>query len=120
MWPFRKKPEPKVPLKDIRVWNDDWKVGDTAECIVDRDGWADTWKPWHILEKGTRLTVTGFSEEKCTGNYVAYALHFAETKVLYPTQGFRKVRPVATEESEVVKFILNAKPGADQKRERVQ
>lgn len=32
---------------------------------------------------------------------------------------FRKVRPVATEESEVVQRILSAKPGADRVREGV-
>ena len=121
MWPFRKKLTPPPTILDRRDWNDDWKVGDIAECIVEADGWGDLWKPWERVPKGQRFTVAGFKESDdaiCEdGRCSAYFLIFAETKKTYPTQCFRKVRPVASEDSEIVTRILNAQPGTDNVRE---
>ncbi len=120
MWPFRKKPEPPAPRRDLRVWNDDWKIGDTAE-VVARD-WPVDMPPWEKLEFGARYTVLGFSEGR--GEYQGGArFYFLTLKGLkddYSTQAFRKVRTVSTEQSEVVQQILTAKPGADNPRKRVK
>lgn len=117
IWPFR-----RTPRRDLREWNDDWKVGDTAECIASRGCWIN-WKPWQILAKGQRFTITGFREgegrDRNGLSCLCYYLGFAEVEGWYPTQGFRKVRPIASEDSEIVTRILNAKPGADNLREPV-
>lgn len=113
MWPFRKKPE---PTKDWRDWNEDWKVGDTAECIVDGSNvtWNDSVQPWHRPSFGQRLTVSGFIEGMATGAPVlSYFLKFSDWPVTIATAGFRKVRPVASEKSGIVERILNATPGQD-------
>lgn len=115
MWPFRKKP-PTKPT-DLRDWNDDWKVGDVAECINGPDNWHDNVRPWERLEKGSRWTVTGFSEGLDRSEAIRYFLELEGCSVDYPTTSFRKVRPVATEQSEVVNRILNAPAGPDRVRE---
>ena len=111
MWPFRKKPEPKAPPHDKRNWNEDWKVGDTAECVV--KDWHESVQPWNRPNFGDRLVVIGFSEEIGSGGSLSYFLRFAEFNFGAETIAFRKVRPVASEKSEVVERILNAKPGVD-------
>ncbi len=118
MWPFRKPPIPPTPLADHREWNDDWKVGDTAECVIDFDDWHPEVKPWNKTPKGARFTVIGFSEGANFG-IRAYLLTLEGWPVRLATTAFRKVKPVATEQSEVVTRILNAKPGTDRVREEV-
>ena len=118
MWPFRKKPP--APPRDCRVWNDDWRVGDTAECIVGSgiQRWDVCVEPWHRPPLGARLTVSGFIEGVgARGNARYYFLKFSDWPIALPTQAFRKVRPVASEKSEVVERILTAKPGTDRVRE---
>lgn len=126
MWPFsrRKEPEAPPPAKpeplDLRNWNEDWKVGDTAECVVSPDSrrWLEECRPWERPALGQQFTVSGFSENKIKSiNAVAYFLELEGWPVRLSTTAFRKVRPVATEQSEIVQRILNAKPGADRKRE---
>lgn len=111
---FRKKPAP--PIRDLRNWNEDWRVGDTAECVVDR--WHECVKPWERPARGQQFTVTGFSEGvNPDANARAYFLHLKGWPYGLTTTSFRKVRPVSAEQSEVVSRILNAKPGADNPRE---
>lgn len=116
MWPFKKKPQPKAPPRDERVWNEDWQVGDTAECCS--DVWSDLVKPWHRCKIGARFTVTGFAEGEADDGTLRYFLHLKGWPVAVSTTAFRKVRPVAREESEVAKRILKApKVGPDRVRE---
>ena len=117
MWPFRKNPKSTAPC-DMREWNEDWKAGDTAECIVDGITWrwAESVKPWERPAFGQRLTVTGFYEGPGKDGAIYYFLKLEGWPRKLPTQGFRKVRPVASEKSEIVERILNAEPGADRKR----
>jgi hypothetical protein len=116
MWPFKRKP---ASPRDMRFWNDDWKVGDTAECIVDGLSvtWHDTIPPWERPSLGQQFIVVGLSDEITTvDNSRRYFLHFKDWPVGLPTTGFRKVRTVTAEESEVVSRILKAKPGKDRVR----
>ncbi len=116
MWPFSKKPAPKAPFRDYRIWNEDWKVGDTAECVT--DNWHDCIPPWHRPAIGARFTVVGFSEgANDIARVRAYFLKLEGWPFELSCTAFRKVRPVAVEQSEVVSAILNAKPGADRVRE---
>lgn len=115
-WPFKKKQAPSRPApRDHRNWNEDWKIGDTAECV--RENWHESVRPWERLALGTRLTVTGFSEGVGSAGSLCYFLHFKEFKHGFSTNAFRKVRPVATEKSEIVERILNAPAGRDKVRE---
>lgn len=116
---FRRKPEPPTPPRDERVWNEDWQVGDTAECIVDgiRTSWRKDIPPWERPAFGQRLVVAGFKECPATDNSIRYFLVFVDWPCPMCTEGFRKVRPVATEQSEFVQHILTAKPGIDRVRE---
>lgn len=121
MWPFRKKaaPSPAKPEpKDFRNWNEDWKVGDTAECIVDgvNRTWHERVPPWERPAFGARFTVVGFSEGPAIDGSIRYWLKLEGWPCKVTTSSFRKVRPIATEQSEVVSRILNAKPGVDQPR----
>ncbi len=116
MWPFRKKAAPPAPPVDRRIWNEDWRIGDVAECVSDH--WYESVKPWERPKVGDRLIVTGFSEgrDRHSGD-LRYFLHFSEYRNGLSTPAFRKVRPVSTESSEIPTRILNAKPGADKVRE---
>ena len=119
MWPFRKKPEPPPAPRDRRVWNDDWKVGDTAECVITE--WPDHVDPWKRMAHGAHFTVKSFSEGVGISQRAKYYfLHFEEIREGWSTQCFRKVRTVSAEQSEVVQQILTAKPGADNPRKRVK
>lgn len=110
-------PPPAPEPRDIRDWNEDWRVGDTAECVATADTWADSVPPWNRPSTGTRLIVTGFKEGLSRDKaYRAYFLLFAEHPAGLTTTAFRKVRPVASENSEIVERILKAKPGEDIKR----
>ena len=118
MWPFRKKP---APLADMRVWNEDWKIGDTAECIVGQEDWHSSIKPWNCPAKGAQLIVTRFHEGPNLENTATfYFLHFDGISCGLSTQCFRKVRPIFTKQSAVVEQILTAKPGADKVRKTVK
>lgn len=113
MWPFKKKPSPP---QDLRVWNEDWQIGDTAECIC--GDWHDSVKPWEKPQMGQRFIVTGFEEGRDRSTkFICYFLRFAEFRHGIETTAFRKVRSVAVEQSEVVERILKAKPGKDKVRE---
>jgi hypothetical protein len=50
MWPFRKKPKPVLP-----PINEDWQVGDQAECLNNGKGWQGGNGP----DGGDVATVTG-------------------------------------------------------------
>lgn len=101
-WKFWKK-----PIKDRRVWNDDWQVGDIAEALLPQDSW-DFKDPWECPAKGARLTVIGLSEGVCEpSNARAYFLRFAEIDSEWATQGFRKVRPIAKKQSAIAEKILS-------------
>lgn len=120
IWPFKRKqpPAPPAPPKDTRVWNDDWSVGDTAECVVEWDAFTDDVKPWERPAKGQRLTVSGFSEKIGKGtDSLYYFLSFSDWAIELPTQAFRKVRPVTQAiETSIGAKILKAKPAPDRKR----
>lgn len=116
MWPFRKKTRSPAPPVDRRIWNEDWRIGDIAECVSDR--FHESVEPWERPNIGDRLIVTGFSEGLgASGDKLHYFLHFAELPTAFSTNGFRKVRPVSAKNSEIATRILNAKPGADKVRE---
>lgn len=121
MWPFKKKPNPPLDLRD---WNDDWKVGDTAECIVDGItlNWSHTIPPWERPAFREQLIVKGFSERTCReGHKIAYFLHFQGKKFGMETRGFRKVRPIEkkaeTNTSIKDKILKPTKVGPDRVRE---
>lgn len=124
MWPFSRKPvtppPPPPTPEDCRVWNEDWRIGDTAECIVDgiNTCWHDDLPPWQRPALGAQFTVIGFKDG--FGGWSGRRMYFLKLEgwpVAISCTAFRKVRPVATEQSEVVSRILNAKPGADNPRE---
>ncbi len=115
-WLFGDEPSSPAGPIDRRDWNDDWQVGDTAECIAGFDDWHPDVKPWHRLAKGTRLIVSGFMERVASDNTLRYFLQFEGLSSGWSTDAFRKVRPVASEKSEIVERILTAKPGKDKKR----
>ncbi len=113
MWPFRKK----AP-RDLRCWNEDWRVGDTAECIVGPQSaqWFSEVKPWNRPALRQQFIVTGFRDEiGADGNY-HYLLDLKGWPVSLSTTAFRKVRTTSVEQSEVVERILKAKPGKDRVR----
>jgi len=117
-WPFNRKPEPPAII-DRRQWNDDWKVGDTAECVADPTDrrWDISIPPWERPALGQRFTVVGFSEGIGAGGHARfYFLALDGWPSHLSTQCFRKVKPVASEQSEIVAQILNAKPGKDRTR----
>jgi len=104
MWPFRKKPESEP--QDHRIWNDDWKVGDIAECIVGLTreySWSDDVAPWRRPAPKQRLIVSGFREAEGADGALYYFLAFRDWPVELPTQGFRKVRPVQKTEKRKAK-----------------
>ncbi len=116
-WPFGNKREPA----DRRVWNDDWLVGDIAECIIGPDSslWSSACEPWYRPQFRQQFHVVGFSDDVAAGREgLFYFLILDGWPVALPTQAFRKVRPVATEQSSIVEQILTVKPGADRARER--
>lgn len=117
---FGRDDPPQGP-KDFRVWNENWRVGDTAECIVGLPGYDEYWgaetPPWLRLEPGQRLTVSGFSEGQDRSGNLRYFLKFSDWPCNLPTIAFRKVR--TAKQSEVVERILKAKPGQDRVREPV-
>lgn len=121
MWPFRKKPEPPAPPSppiDQRIWNEDWCVGDTAECVTHFESWNPSTLPWHRPALGQRLTVVGFMEGTCCGGkYQQYFLRLQGWPVPLSCVAFRKVRPVSIEQPNVVTRILNARPGPDKVKE---
>lgn len=111
---FKKKPAPPA---DRRVWNEDWQIGDTAECI--RDDWYNPpVPPWEQPRVGQHFIIAGFRESIGTRGSLAYYLVFEglPKEWGWETSCFRKVRPEAKEESEIVERILKAKPGKDQPR----
>ena len=115
-WKFWKKPKPEP--RDKREWNEDWQVGDIAECVVADDQWCSDVPLWMRLSKGSRYTVSGLHEG--AGSYgdrpLIYALALDGVRDMYATTAFRKVRPIKAEESEIIQHILNAKPGKDNVR----
>ncbi len=118
MWPFKKKP---APIVDARDWNEDWSVGDTAECINDADNWHPDMPPWERLPKGNQYIVVGFAEG--FGNQDAskrcYFLNLEGLALGYETTSFRKVRTVKqAEETSIGEKILKAKPAPDIKRKK--
>lgn len=118
MWPFRKRKAPKQSVRDERNWNEDWQVGDIAECVVDFDAFHESVEPWHRPKLGQQFVVTGFSDATAAvGDVRAYFLKLEGWPVELETIAFRKLRSVTVENSEVVKRILNAKPGKDRVRE---
>lgn len=119
---FKKRPKvtPVLPSepKDMRVWNEDWQVGDTAECICDFDDWDDAVKPWRRPKKGQRYIVLGFAEGVgSNGKVIEYYLCLEGMETGLSTRGFRKVRPDSRDQSEIVERILKATPGRDVVRE---
>ena len=118
-WKFwkRKPQQPEKPI-DLRIWNEDWQIGDIAECIEEFDNWHDCMKPWDRPKKGQRLTVSNLSEDLgFQEKEIYYYLTFADWHLSLPTQCFRKVRPVGNaEESEICQKILNVKSGPDKVR----
>jgi hypothetical protein len=94
MWPFNRKPETAPPLIDKRGWNEDWQVGDIAECINDNWDFASPQDP----KVGDVLTVSGLrGDEKTKKGVVISALKF-EGKCQYDSwhcKGFIKHRGIS-------------------------
>lgn len=98
MWPFRRKPKPADPapvspphpIADRRFMNEDWKVGDIAECMT--DDWPRNGKPHP--RKGDRLRVTRIIENVGTLGYLCYGLCFEEkaAHLSWECVCFRKLR----------------------------
>lgn len=115
MWPFKRKP---APPPDYRDWNEDWRIGDTAEVVITE--WSDSVLPWERLPLGSRWTVTGFDDCLSTDRAARfYFLYIKGFKRGYNTQCFRKVRTVSADQSEIVQRILKAKPAPDKTRSPV-
>lgn len=110
---FRKKKS--EPPMDCRVWNEDWQVGDIAECVVEYKDFCQIIPPWQRPRKGQQLTVSGFSEGFGEGvNATFYFLKFSDWPIELPTQAFRKVRPVEQkQETSISEKILTSKPAPD-------
>lgn len=91
IWPFRKRP-PKVV--DRRHMNEDWCVGDLAECISDDFHPADSLDP----KTGDVLRVTGVSDVLHRQNLRFFALRFEgkPQEWSWECTAFRKLRPVQT------------------------
>lgn len=102
----------KVKSHDLRNWNEDWQIGDVAECI--RDDWHRDTPPWSRPRIGQRFIVVGFTDDFAdyTGNR-HYFLHFKDCKIAWSCTAFRKVYP----DSKIVEQIMSATPGRDIVRE---
>lgn len=90
-WPFRRKPKINPPA-DQRVWNEDWRAGDLAECL--HGVWLFT-TPYDP-KAGDVLRVAGAVEGvSIDGAVLVYALSFEDKPAghAWATQGFRKLRP---------------------------
>lgn len=121
-WKFWKKEPPKPVAsgpKDMRVWNDNYKLGDTVECVASSEDWHRDSPPWYIPEKGQRFIVTGFKQGLgMHGKGLYWFLYLSDWPISLPTQAFRKVRPVSeASETEIGAKILNAKGAPDRVRE---
>ena len=119
--PVPRGPAPPLPVRDGRVWNEDWKVGDTAECILppDSGSWHDCVPPWSRPTLHQRFTVTGFTDyTHPDANIRAYMLHFKEWPTPLSCNAFRKVRTVETDvsASESVLNKITATPGKEVER----
>jgi hypothetical protein len=115
MWTFKKAPPPKPSPPDKRVWNEDWQIGDIAECVP--CNWYERVPPWMRPKAGSRFVVRGFSEQLGSDGALRYFLHFDELPHGLSTGAFRKVRPIANGQSEIVERILSAPAGKDNVRE---
>lgn len=122
MWPFTRKKRADapdaVPPKDQRVWNEDWRVGDVAQCVNRSGNWSGRGVgPTY----GERLVVTGVCEGVFPGNFLGYRLEFAEFPgCVFVCTEFRKVRPQASEIVSAAARILRVpahKLGKDKLRE---
>lgn len=115
----RSKPAPPPQPRDERVWNEDWQVGDIAECVSDSGDWHPDLKPWLRLAKGSRWIVRGFSEGPTqSGDSIQYFLYLEGTpsKGGYSVTAFRKVRPIAQEQTTTAQRILDAPVGPEIER----
>lgn len=76
---------------DQRGWNDDWQVGDLAECI------AASWAPSRVdgPKAGDRLRVSALIEGMCNDGVLRSCLGFEgkPPRAAWACQGFRKIRP---------------------------
>lgn len=88
-WPFRRKPTPPV---DHRIMNEDWAVGDLAQCIDDRFCDPEPFDP----KVGDVLRVAGIDD--CTNHRnrrCIWLLFEGKTGIVgYECVAFRKLRPV--------------------------
>ena len=92
IWPFRKR---KPAIVDRRFMNEDWCVGDLAECIS--EGFASP--DCHDPKRGDVLRVTVVGEHVATDAPVLItALGFEGKPRSYrwEAKAFRKLRPVQT------------------------
>jgi hypothetical protein len=88
IWPFRKRaPAAPSPIED------DWQVGDLAECL-NEDGWesAVTGPALHQILPVTRIAHGTLVN---TNGRTAWGLHFARFPgIFYHSAQFRRIRPV--------------------------
>lgn len=86
-WPFRRR-----KIVDRRILNEDWAVGDLAECLVDPAMWG--FDSGDEPRKGAVLRVTRIEDRVASVMDVrAYFLHFEGHACCYECRGFRKIRP---------------------------
>jgi hypothetical protein len=109
---FRRKPAPPAkPIRDLRNMNEDWAVGDLAQCI---DGnWPDTSQANPKVGDVLRVAevIDGTTRP---ANYRAYGLGFSgkPSNIYWECTAFRKLRPATTEFSEQMKALRPIKPKA--------
>ena len=94
MWPFTRKPKPINP----GPINEDWRVGDLAECIIPR---GDRWHGGGGPENGDVLCVTEVHAGRgyFTGRPGWFLGLKGEPLSRYDARYFRKVPPLNTEAS---------------------
>lgn len=106
MWPFTKKSR----LVNPGPINEDWRVGDLAECMV--DGGAD-WQPsGRGPEKGDICRVTEvYAGTSPIRKSDYWFLRFASWEIGYSESDFRKVPPLSEATSaEITAMIKRKKP----------
>ena len=82
-WPFRRRPRVRPPI------NEDWRTGDTAECI------GGDWRagPPRRPGRGDRAIVLSVRPGHADGRELGWALELLGYAGLWDARGFRKVIP---------------------------
>lgn len=88
MWPFRKR------IIDLREWNEDWRAGDLAECMVDPGGWIGLPSSIAAPQRERIYRVLGVSEALAMTGVLLIGLKLEGLpNARWQCTHFRKVRP---------------------------